>query len=118
MRAPEAPLPVTGFGPGFFRVGEDLVRGPMLLVQGAGPAQWSGLGSGLAGHDALLALAGRVDVLLVGTGAQMAFLPPDLQARLDAAMIGAEAMATPVALRSYNMLLGDGRRIALAALPV
>ena len=113
MSAPAAPQPVTGFGPGFFRVGEQLHHGAMLL-HGADPVDWGGLKD----HAALLALAGQVDVLLVGTGAQMAFLARDLQALLDQAMIGVEAMATPVALRSYNMLLGDGRRIALAALPV
>ncbi len=110
---PNEQVPVTGFGPGFFRVGEDVHRGAMLL-SAAGRTDWGGL----ADRDALLALAGQVDVLLVGTGAEMAFLPADLQDALDAAGIGVEPMATRVALRSYNMLLGDGRRIALAALPV
>ncbi len=106
-------VPVSGFGPGFFRVGEDVHRGAMLLTA-AGRADWGGL----ADHDALLALAGQVDVVIIGTGAEMALLPPELQDALDLAGIGVEPMATRVALRSYNMLLGDGRRIALAALPV
>ena len=106
-------VPVTGFGPGFFRVGEEVHRGAMLLTRSA-CLPWGGLGD----HAALLALAGEVDVVIIGTGPEMAFLPPELQDALDAAGIGVEPMATKVALRSYNMLLGDGRRIALAALPV
>jgi len=107
------PLPVTGFGAGFFRVGEQVHQGAILLTRSA-CVPWGGFGD----PAALMALAGQVDVLVIGTGAQMAFLPTDLQNALDAAGIGVEPMATKVALRSYNMLLGDGRRIALAALPV
>ena len=32
--------------------------------------------------------------------------------------IGVEMMASPQACRSYNVLLGEGRRVALAALAV
>ena len=113
MNAPAASLPVTGFGAGFFRVGETVHRGAILLTRDA-CAPWGGLED----PAPLLALIGQVDVLVIGTGAQMAFLPKALQDALDESGIGVEPMATKVALRSYNMLLGDGRRIALAALPV
>jgi len=59
-----------------------------------------------------------VDVLFVGTGAETAHLPATLRARLEAAGLGVEAMATPPACRAYNVLLSEGRRIAAALLPV
>lgn len=105
--------PVEGYGPGFFRIGGQVIHGAMLVgPEGAGP--WGGLED----IAPLLAMAGEVDVLFVGTGADVAHLPDDLQHALDEAGIGVEAMASPAACRTYNVLLSEGRRIALALLPV
>jgi uncharacterized protein len=57
-------------------------------------------------------------VIFVGTGAEMAHLPPALRSALEGAGIGVEPMNTPAACRTYNVLLSEGRRVALAALPV
>ena len=65
-----------------------------------------------------LALADTVDVLFVGTGADTAHIPADLRITLEDAGIGVEAMATPAACRTYNVLLSEGRRVALAVIPV
>ncbi len=105
--------PVEGYGPGFFRIGGALREGP-LLTSNSGIAAWNGLED----HDPLLALAGEVDVLFVGTGPEIAHIPAGLRAALEAAGIGVELMASPTACRTYNVLLGEGRRVALAALPV
>ncbi|HBZ45440.1 MAG TPA: hypothetical protein DEO85_15610, partial [Maritimibacter sp.] len=53
-----------------------------------------------------------------GRGREMALAPADLVTRLDDVGIGVEAMATPSACRTYNITLSEGRRVALAALPV
>jgi uncharacterized protein len=63
-------------------------------------------------------LQGKIDVLLVGTGAEIAHLPADFRAALEAAGIGVETMNSPAAARTYNVLLGEGRRIAACLLPV
>ena len=106
-------LPVDGYGPGFFRIGGAVHRGAVLLTA-QGVAPWGGL------EDAapLLALAGAVDVLFIGTGDETEHLPAGLRARLDAAGIGVEAMASAPACRGYNVLLSEARRIAAALLPV
>ena len=105
--------PVDGYGPGFFRVAGELIEGPMLVTASAARG-WGGLDDGAA----LLALAGHIDVLILGTGAAMTLLPRPLREALEAAGIGVEPMASPTACRSYNVLLAEGRRVALAALPL
>lgn len=105
--------PVEGYGPGFFRVGGGVIEGAML-VTAAAARSWAGLDD----PAPLLALAGEVDVILVGTGAEMAHLPPALRSALEEAGIGVEPMNTPAACRTYNVLLSEARRVALAALPV
>jgi uncharacterized protein len=105
--------PVDGYGPGFWRVGGKVVRGP-VIVQGAGAVPWGGLDD----HAALLALVGSVDVILLGLGAAIAHPPAALRAALEGAGIGIEPMDSPAAARTYNVLLAEGRRIAAALLPV
>lgn len=105
--------PVEGYGPGFFRIGGEVIEGPML----AGPMGTEPWG-GYEDTDALMALAGQVDVLFLGTGAEIAHIPGPCRAALDAAGIGVEVMSSPSAARTYNVLLSEGRRVALAVIPV
>lgn len=107
-------LPVDGYGPGFFRIGGQVHQAPLLLTLDS-LRPWQGLDDAAP----LLALAGKVDVLFVGTGSEIAHIPADLRAALeDEAGLGVEVMASPAACRTYNVLLGEGRRIAAALLPV
>lgn len=104
-------LPIDGYGPGFFRVG-GVVHHGAVLVTALEVRSW--------GEDAaaLAALAGKVDVILYGTGPEMTGAPAALTAAVEAAGMGLEPMASPAACRAYNMLLAEGRRVALAAVPV
>ena len=105
--------PIDGYGPGFFRIGGEVLNGA-VLVTAKSARVWDG-------YDALepvLALAEEIDVLLVGTGPEMARPPAAFVAALEAAGIGVEPMASPTAARTYNVLLSEGRRVAAALLPV
>ena len=105
--------PITGYGPDFFRVGTHLMRGPILVTPwDAGP--WGGLDD----TATPLALAGQIDVLLLGMGKDIAYPPKAFREALDAAGIGVEPMNSPAACRTYNVLLSEGRRVALALIPV
>jgi uncharacterized protein len=105
--------PIEGYGPGFFRLDGQVLRGACLITPwDAGP--WGGF----ADTAAPLALLGRIDVLFVGTGADIAHAPKDFRAAMEAAGIGVEVMNSPAACRTYNVLLSEGRRIAAALLPV
>jgi uncharacterized protein len=106
-------LAIEGYGPGFFRVGRHVLRGACLVTPwNAGP--WGGLDD----WDAPLSLQGKIDVLIVGTGAEIAHLPADFRAAFEGVGIGVEAMNSPAAARTYNVLLGEGRRIAVCLLTV
>ncbi|PHP29231.1 Mth938-like domain-containing protein [Limimaricola cinnabarinus] len=105
--------PIDGYGPGFFRIGGEVIEGAVTLAP-TGLRSWGGFED----LDAVLALAGRIDVLFVGTGAEIAHAPRAFRERLEAEGIGVEAMATPAACRTYNVLLSEGRRVAVALLPV
>lgn len=105
--------PMDGYGPGFFRIGGRVHDGPVLTGP-TGTAAWGGYDD----HAALLDLADHVDVLFIGTGAALAHIPIDLRTALENAGIGVEIMNSPAACRTYNVLLSEGRRIALAVLPV
>ena len=104
---------IDGYGPGFFRVAGHVLRGACLVTPwDAGP--WGGYDD-TAGP---LSLVGRIDVLLVGTGATVAHVPQGFRAALEDQGIGVESMASATACRTYNVLLGEGRRVAVALLSV
>jgi uncharacterized protein len=104
---------IEGYGPGFFRVAGHVLRGPCLITP------WdAGFWGGFEDTATPLALAGRIDVLFVGTGATIAHVPAAFRDAMEAQDIGVEVMASPTACRTYNVLLGEGRRVAVALLPV
>jgi uncharacterized protein len=56
----------------------------------------------------------KPEVLLLGVGRAMRFPPQSVLALLYQAGIGVEVMDTHAACRTYNILMGDGRRVAAA----
>lgn len=105
--------PVDSYGEGFFRINGQRIEGGML-VTGAGASGWNGYED----VEVLLALANDVDVIFVGTGKEIVHLPADLRSQIEEAGMGVEVMNSPAACRTYNVLAAEGRRVALAALPV
>ena len=105
--------PVDGYGPGFFRIGGKVHHGPVVVLP-SGVSAWQGFDD----LQPLLDAAAGIDVLFVGTGAEIAHPPAEFRAAVEAAGPGGEAMASPAACRTYNVLLSEGRRVGLALLPV
>ena len=104
---------VEGYGPVFFRMGGKVIEGGVLTGP-TGTKPWGG-------YDDLTTLdplGGQIDVLFIGTGADIAHVPPEFRDHLESAGIGLEVMNSPSAARTYNVLLSEGRRIALAMIPV
>jgi uncharacterized protein len=57
-----------------------------------------------------------VEIVLLGTGARQRFPHPRLTAALGTARIGLEVMDLKAACRTYNILVAEERRVALALL--
>jgi uncharacterized protein len=66
---------------------------------------------GLLAIDPARIMAFEPEVLLLGTGARQIFPPPTFSARYLSAGIGFEAMDTGAACRTYNVLVGEQRRV-------
>ena len=57
---------------------------------------------------------GSIEFLIVGTGERLVPIPKALRAALGQAGLRFEAMATGPALRVYNVMQSEGRRVAAA----
>jgi uncharacterized protein len=58
--------------------------------------------------------AQQPDVVILGTGARQRFIHPRLVAQLAARRVGVECMDNHAACRTYNILMGEGRKVTLA----
>ena len=107
----ENSLPVTGYGIGFFRIGTDIFRGNKFIYKNR-ILDWDGFSD----SDVILSYSYEIDVLFVGTGSDIKNIPSVFKKSIEKHDIGIEIMSTPTACRTYNVLLGEGRRIGAALL--
>lgn len=68
--------------------------------------------------EPIRAAAAGVDILLVGTGIKFLLFPPVLRQTIRAWGPVVEAMATSAACRTYNVLLSEERRVAVALIAI
>ena len=107
---------IEAYRPGQFRVsGVDYETSVIVTPERTVP--WSDVGSAgfeLEQFSAVMAAEPPVDVLLIGCGARIAPIPKAVREGLRAAGIGADAMDTGAACRTFNVLVSEGRRVAAA----
>ena len=112
---------IDGYGAGGFNFAQMSHRGSILMVP-AGVHVWSATAPAEMTADSLRpvfdAPGGTIDLLLVGTGTDLMPVAPSLRAALKAAGIVVDPMATGAAARTYNILLGERRRVAVALIAV
>ncbi len=113
---------VRAYAPGGFTIGTTRLSGSLILlpdrIERWAPADPAALVA--ADLDLLRPLAGdAVTLLVLGLGPAGRRLPPALSAELRAWGLAVEAVATPAACRTWNLLLAEERRAAAAliALP-
>jgi hypothetical protein len=75
-------------------------------------------GTGYEAVQPILDVAAEIDILILGTGTEIAHPPTAFRKAVEAAGVGVEPMASPQACRTYNVLLSEGRRVGAALLPV
>ena len=111
---------ITGYSPNSVLVNGIAHTGSLLLGYDGRLQAWQthSPATGIGAQD-LAALASTAashyDLILLGTGQKQQFPTPQWLAPLIAQGIALEAMSTPAACRTYNMLAAAGRRV-LAAL--
>lgn len=68
--------------------------------------------------ERLFAEASEIEILLIGSGTDLVPINSALRSRLRKANISADPMATGAAVRTYNVLISEGRAVAAAFLAV
>jgi uncharacterized protein len=72
----------------------------------------------LEGLSPVMAAADRIDVLLLGMGEAIVPLDPAIRWALRERHVIVEAIGTGSAVRTYNVLLAEQRRVAAALIAV
>ena len=112
--------PLEGYGSGGFRFGGMSHRGSLLALP-SGIHAWSVTTADditEATLGAVLAEAGALDMLLLGTGERLVVPPEPLRWRFREVGVRLDPMATQAAAQTYNILLAEGRRVAAALVAV
>lgn len=120
--APHLPrsAPIDAYGNGGFAFAEMSHRGSLLCLPDAIWA-WSVTKAVEIDEYSLsrvFAAASRIDTLIVGTGTDVWIAPARLREALRAVHIGLDAMQTGPAIRTYNVMFGERRRVAAALIAV
>jgi len=125
MGTPDAPhlprsAPIEAYGSGGFRFDTMSHRGSLLCLPD-GVWAWPVTRPGDIDRPALARVfegAARIDTLLIGTGTEVWLPPSDLCEAFRRHHVGIDAMLTGPAIRTYNIMLGERRRVAAALIAV
>ncbi len=120
--APHLPHPVAidSYGNGGFRFGTMSHRGSLLCLPD-GIWAWPVTNVGELTEAALapvFARAEALDLFLIGAGRDPYALPEPLRARFRALSISVDCLGTGPAAQTYNILLGEKRRVGAALIAV
>ena len=112
--------PIDAYGNGGFRFAGMSHRGSLLCLP-TGMWAWEAVQAAnlsLASMARVLEAAADFNVLLLGLGRDIARLDPALRAAFRERGVTVEATSTGSAVRTYNIVLGEGRTVAAALLAV
>ena len=106
---------VTGYDAGGVEINAQRFDFSLIVMPEVPPRAWE-----VARFDDLAAshfeqiAADNPDVVVLGTGERQRFVHPRLTASLSDKRIGVECMDSHAACRTYNILMGEGRKVTLA----
>lgn len=112
--------PIDAYGRGGFRFAEMSHVGSLMCLP-SGIYGWSPTAIAEMTPDAfarVIAEAGEIDVLLAGMGPMPAPLPADTVAALRQNGVRFDTMTTGAAVRTFNVLVAEERRVAATLLAV
>lgn len=114
------PAPIDAYGNGGFRFGGMSHRGSLLCFPD-GIWAWPVKSLSDLSVETLapaFARADRLDFFLIGGGAKPWALPEALRERFRAASLAVDSMPTGAAVRTYNILLAENRRVGAGLIAV
>jgi uncharacterized protein len=112
--------PIEGFGKGGFRFAGMSHRGSLLCLP-SGIWAWPVVRVEDVNEKSLTAVFNafaEIGLFLIGAGHAPWIMPAPLHARFHALKISIEVMRTGTAVSTYNILLGEGRRVAAGFIAV
>lgn len=112
--------PIDAYGIGGFRFAEMTHTGSLLCLP-SGIYAWDvAVPADLEprAFSKVIAEAQAVEILLIGTGADLVPILPELKAMFRQDGISADSMSTGAAVRTFNVLLSENRAVAAALLAV
>ena len=120
--APHLPrsAPIEAYGKGGFAFADMSHRGSLLCLPDAIWA-WPVTTPGEIDEASLarvFAAAKTIDTLIIGTGTDVWLPPPGLREALRAVKVVLDPMQTGPAIRTYNIMMGERRRVAAALIAV
>ena len=114
------PAPIDAYGDGGFRFGGMSHRGSLLCFPD-GIWAWPVGDAKQLNEDALAAVFDRaqtLDFFLIGAGRDPWPLPEALRQRFRALALSVDTMPTGAAVRTYNILLAENRRVGAGLIAV
>jgi uncharacterized protein len=114
------PAPIEAYGDGGFRFGGMSHRGSLLCFPDgiwAWPVQ-NLTELNASALEQVFTRAAALDVFLIGTGQDIWVLPEALRARFREVSLSVDTMATGAAVRTYNILLAENRRVGVGLIAV
>ena len=107
---------IVGYAPGELRL-RDRVLTASAIVTATEVLPWPVPDARALSPEHLEPVLGlNVEVVLLATGARQVWPPPAVLAHAAARGVGLEVMDLGAACRTFNLLVGDQRRVALAAI--
>jgi uncharacterized protein len=120
--APHLPrsAPIDAYGAGGFRFADMSHRGSLLCLPDAIWA-WPVTRPQDIDRASLLRVfeaASGIDSLIIGTGNDVWLMPNDLREAFRRHHVSVDTMQTGAAIRTYNIMIGERRRVAAALIAV
>jgi uncharacterized protein len=111
---------IESFGNGGFRLGGVSHQGSLLILPSGVRALQATVVTDLRPEmfDLIIAEKSQIDMVLIGTGADIAPLSRVLRQSLQEEHISFEQMSTNAAVRTYNVVVEEERRVAAILLAV
>jgi uncharacterized protein len=114
------PAPIDAYGDGGFRFGGMSHRGSLLCFPD-GIWAWpvnSAAELSASALEAVFDRAGSLDFFLLGAGRDPWVLPERLRSRFREHSLSVDSMPTGAAVRTYNILLAENRRVGAGLIAV